>query len=344
MGKAPEGVAAGTILNSALHDLGPQLLSHGHLLTANPDVSATVKDSLRGSLHKHLGSVSDPGGLLGGAVAGHALPVPGELKGKVLLPLGVQVLLHDLGLFQTSSSLGHTVGVNFLSQGDQGSLSGLANLLKDLLEVVEVNGGVVAHHGDGGHLLQGYKVGTLDLLSMVEDIADWFVGGSRDLKLLQVSSLISESEHLADGRHVSGEGASLVGANNAGAAKGLNRWKAPHNGVLGSHPPGSESQTGGDDSRKTLRDGGNGESDGNLEVVDGSLDPGSTVGGVVEVANVDCPDGNADKGDHLGKLLCKVIKLLLEGGLDLLSGDHGLIDLANRGGGSSANNNTPGLA
>merc|ERR1711887_175931 len=344
MGKAPEGVAAGTILNSALHDLGPQLLSHGHLLTANPDVSATVKDSLRGSLHKHLGSVSDPGGLLGGAVAGHALPVPGELKGEVLLPLGVQVLLDDLGLFQTSSSLGHTVGVNLLSQGDQGSLSGLTDLLKDLLEVVEVNGRVVAHHRDGGHLLQGDKVSTLDLLSMIEDISNRLVGGSGDLKLLQVTRLIGKSEHLADGHHVGGEGASLVGADDTGAAKGLNRWKAPHNCILGSHPPGSESQTGGDDSRKTLRDGGDCESDSNLEVVDGSLDPGSTVGGVVEVANVDRPDGNADKGNHLGKLLCKVIKLLLEGGLDLLSGDHGLVDLANCGGGSSANDNTPGLA
>merc|ERR1719376_302714 len=56
-GKAPEGVATSSILNSALHDLGPQLLSHGHLLAADPDVGATVKDSLRGSLHKHLGSV-----------------------------------------------------------------------------------------------------------------------------------------------------------------------------------------------------------------------------------------------------------------------------------------------
>ena len=68
------------------------------------------------------------------------------------------------------------------------------------------------------------------------------------------------------------------------------------------HKPGSESQTGGDDSRKTLRDGGDGEGDGNLEVVDGPLDPGPAVGGVVEVANVDCPDGNADKGDHLIKV------------------------------------------
>merc|ERR550534_2385493 len=253
-GEAPEGVAAGTVFNSALHNLGPQLLSHGHLLAANPDVSATVKDSLRGSLHKHLGSVSDPGGLLGGAVAGHALPVPGELEGEVLLPLGVQVLLHNLGLFQTSSRLGHGVGVDLLSQGDQGSLSGLTDLLKDLLEVVEVNGRVVAHHGDGGHLFQGNKVGTLDLLSMVEDIAHWLVGGSGDFKLLEVSGLISESEHLADGHHVGGESAGLVRADNAGATKGLNRGKAPHNGVLGSHPPGSESETGGDDADCPIHD------------------------------------------------------------------------------------------
>merc|ERR1719273_582707 len=208
-GKAPKGIAASTIFDGTLHDLGPQLLCHGHLLAANPNVSATVKHSLGSSLHKHLGSVSDPGGLLGGAVAGHALPVPGELKGEVLLPLGVQVLLHNLGLFQTSSRLGHTIWVNFLSQGDQGSLSSLTNLLKDLLEVVEVNGRVIAHHRDGGHLFQGFKVSTLDLLSMVEDISDRLVGGSGDLKLLQVSRFISEGEHLADGHHVGGEGASL---------------------------------------------------------------------------------------------------------------------------------------
>ena len=38
----------------------------------------------------------------------------------------------------------------------------------------------------------------------------------------------------------------------------------------------------------------------NLEVVYGSLNPRSTVGGVVEVADVDCPHGDTDQGDHLG--------------------------------------------
>merc|ERR1711963_634594 len=104
-GKAPEGVATSSVLDGALHNLRSQLLSHGHLLAADPDVGATVKDSLRGSLHEHLGSVSDPGGLLGGAVAGHALPGPGELKSEVLLPLAVHVLLHNLGLLEASSGL-----------------------------------------------------------------------------------------------------------------------------------------------------------------------------------------------------------------------------------------------
>ena len=68
--------------------------------------------------------------------------------------------------------------------------------------------------------------------------------------------------------------------------------------------PGSKSKAGGDDGGQTLRDGGDSESDGDLEVVDSSLDPGATVGGVVEVANVDRPHGNADQSDHLAEKHC----------------------------------------
>ena len=68
--------------------------------------------------------------------------------------------------------------------------------------------------------------------------------------------------------------------------------------------PGSKSKAGGDDGGQTLRDGGDSESDGDLEVVDSSLDPGATVGGVVEVANVDRPHGNADQSDHLAEKNC----------------------------------------
>ena len=47
---------------------------------------------------------------------------------------------------------------------------------------------------------------------------------------------------------------------------------------------------------------------------------------------------------HLGKLLAELVQLLLQGGLDLLGGHHGLVDLANRGVGASADNDAPGLA
>ena len=72
--------------------------------------------------------------------------------------------------------------------------------------------------------------------------------------------------------------------------------------------PGSKSKAGGDDGGQTLRDGGDSESDGDLEVVDGALDPGATVGGVVEVTNVDSPDSNTDEGDNLNKFFLTTFK------------------------------------
>jgi hypothetical protein len=52
------------------------------------------------------------------------------------------------------------------------------------------------------------------------------------------------------------------------------------------------------------------------------------VSGVVEVANVDSPDGNANEGDNLGQLLTELVELLLQGSLDLLSLRHLSTDLA----------------
>ena len=65
-GEAAEGVPAGAVLNGAVHDLGPQLLSHRYLLLAHPDVDAPLQHALGGALDKHLGPLADPGGLLGG--------------------------------------------------------------------------------------------------------------------------------------------------------------------------------------------------------------------------------------------------------------------------------------
>jgi len=93
----------------------------------------------------------------------------------------------------------------------------------------------------------------------------------------------------------------------------------------GASPPGTPARC-----RRPLQtfgDGGHGQGDGDLEVVDGPTDPGAAVDGVVEVADVDEPDGDADEGDDLGELLPKLVQLLLQGGLVLLGGRHLVPDL-----------------
>lgn len=66
--------------------------------------------------------------------------------------------------------------------------------------------------------------------------------------------------------------------------------------------------------------------------------------GVVEVANVDGPDSNADQGDNLGQLLAELIQLGLQRSLLLLGGSHLVTDLTNLSADSGGNSNTDGLA
>ena len=81
-----------------------------------------------------------------------------------LLPLGVHVVLDDDGgLAAAHASLGQTVRVDLLGQHDQGGLSGLADLLEAVFELVVVDGGVVAHGADGGQFLQNLVVADLGL-------------------------------------------------------------------------------------------------------------------------------------------------------------------------------------
>lgn len=94
----------------------------------------------------------------------------------------------------------------------------------------------------------------------------------------------------------------------------------------------------------TLRDGGNSQSDRNLEVVDSTADPRATVDRVVEVADVDGPDSNTDQGDNLGQLLAELVQFCLQGSLLLLSGGHLVTDLADLSGDSCGNSNANGLA
>merc|ERR1711963_139442 len=183
------------------------------------------------------------------------------------------------------------------------------------------------------------KSAPLNFFAVVEDVSDRLVSGSGDFKLLEVV-LVSEGEHLADRHHVGGEGSGLVGADDGGAAKSLHGWQRTDDGVLGGHPPGAEGEAGGDDGGQTLGDSGHSQGNGDLEVVDGALDPGAAMGGVVEVSDVDGPDSNADESDDLGELLTELVKLLLEGGSDLLGLSHLVPDLTDGGGDDDA----PGLA
>lgn len=66
--------------------------------------------------------------------------------------------------------------------------------------------------------------------------------------------------------------------------------------------------------------------------------------GVVEVADVDSPDSNADQRDNLGQLLAKLVQLGLQGCLLLLGGSHLVTDLTDLSGDSGGHSHANGLA
>lgn len=66
--------------------------------------------------------------------------------------------------------------------------------------------------------------------------------------------------------------------------------------------------------------------------------------GIVEVANVDEPHGHADERDDLGKLLPKLVQLLLQRGLVLFCGSHLVADLPNLSAHTSSGHDAYGLA
>merc|ERR1719273_823685 len=78
-GQAPEGVSSRAVLDGLLHDLGTDLGGHWQLFGADPVVGAAIQHALGSALNEHLGSGSETGGLLGGAVGRHGLAVAGEL-------------------------------------------------------------------------------------------------------------------------------------------------------------------------------------------------------------------------------------------------------------------------
>ena len=65
-------------------------------------------------------------------------------------------------------------------------------LLKDILELIEVNSGVITHDGNGGDLLQGHVVTSLHSLAALGHVSDGLVGRAGDLEFLEVVSILKE--------------------------------------------------------------------------------------------------------------------------------------------------------
>lgn len=157
--------------------------------------------------------------------------------------------------------LSNVEGIHLLSQHNQRSFGSLAHLLERLLELVEVDGGVVAHDADGGQLVQTLVVGGADLLALEEHLANRFVGGPGDLELVEAAVValhLVEDEHARDGHLVGRERAGLVRANNRRAAERLHGRQRANNGVLLCHPARAQSETSRDYSRQAFRDGSHG--------------------------------------------------------------------------------------
>ena len=234
---------------------------------------------------------------------------------------------------------------NLLSEDSQGTLSGFTNtgIGAGLLVIGEES--VVAESGNFSHLADGVRGGNevFDDLAVAGDITNGSKGSALNIKLNQVVAKLVEVNNLVDAHLIGSKSTSLVGADDAAAAQGFDRRQATDDSVLGGHLSGSESETGGDNNSKTFGNSGNTKRNGDLEVVDGALGP-ATMAGVVEVGDVDQPNGNADDSDNLGEAVTKVVQLLLQGsGLGDLGG-NALVNVTNGGVRSSQHDNSLGAS
>lgn len=148
----------------------------------------------------------------------------------------------------------------------------------------------------------------------------------------------------ANGHLVSRQSASFVGADDGRATQSFYGRQGSYNGVLFGHTPGTQSQASRDYGGQTLGDSGYSESDGDFEIVDGALDPGSTVSRIVKVADVDGPHGDANHGDDLRQLLAELVQFLLQRRLDLLGLRHFRTNLTDGRVQTGSNDDTASLA
>uniref|UniRef100_A0A182WLP1 Uncharacterized protein n=1 Tax=Anopheles minimus TaxID=112268 RepID=A0A182WLP1_9DIPT len=342
--QATEGIATSTVLAGQVQDALLQGRGQRNLGSSDASMGTTFQHTFRSALAEQLRSVAQLGGLQRGTVGRHGFTITGELQGEFLLPLGLNFLTHaDGARAAVQTLLGNVEGVQLLSQHNQSGFGGLTDLLKDLLHFVEINSGVVTHDTDRSEFVQCFVVGGLDALSVEGNLTDRFVGRAGDFEFSEAAVIalnLLKDEHTRDGHLVGGQRTGLIRADDRGTTQGFDGRQRADNSVLLGHTAGTQGQTGGDDSGQTLRNGSDGQCDGDLEVVHGTLDPGATVGGIVEVTDVDGPDSDANQRDNLRQLLTELIQLLLQRGLDFLGFRHLGTDLTDGSVQTSADDNT----
>lgn len=148
----------------------------------------------------------------------------------------------------------------------------------------------------------------------------------------------------ANGHLVGRKSASFIGADDRRATQSLDGRQGSHDGVLLGHTSGAESQAGRDDGGQTFGNSSYGESDGDLEVVNGALDPGTAVSRIVKVADIDGPYGDADHGNDFRQLFAELVQFLLQRRLDLLGLRHLRTDLTDSRVQAGSDNDTARLS
>lgn len=347
--QAAEGVATATVLLGDIHDLVVDLRGHGYFLGSDADVAAAIQDTFRGTFAEDLGSAAQTGGLQRHAHRRHRFTIAREFKSELFLPFGVHVLADDDGgVTAVQTDFADVVWVHLLTQGDEGRFGSFTDLLEGLFELVEIDGRVVAHHADGSNFVKSVVVTATDLAAVHRHFSDGLVGRSADFELVEEWSAIVinfvDNEHAADRHLIGGECSSFIGADDRGATQSLDRGQRADNGVLLGHTAGAQSQAGGDDGRKTFRDGGHSQGDGDFEVVDSAFNPGSTVSGIVKVSDVDGPYSDANDRNDFRQLFTELVQFLLQGCLDLFSLRHLRSDLTDGRVQTGADDDTAGLS
>ena len=101
------------------------------LVLANANAGASIKDTFRSSLDKHLrsGRASQLGSLVGHTVGRHGFAITRELQRELLLPLSLDATVGcDTHISLAQTVLVHSERIHLLGQDDQGSLGGFTNL------------------------------------------------------------------------------------------------------------------------------------------------------------------------------------------------------------------------